>query len=59
MNLDNRTLDMTPLSSPDAAYREVLREDAEYYPLDDNVALLTLRADLERMLTGKDQRRAA
>lgn len=42
--------DRSALDSPDAAYREVLRDDAEYYALDDTVALMTIWADLERMI---------
>ncbi len=40
------------LASPEGAYREVLAEDAKYYVLDENVALITIWADLERMVGG-------
>ena len=40
------------LASPDSAYREVLAEDADYYVLDADVALITIWADLERIVGG-------
>ncbi len=53
MLMSYRSIARSALSSPEAAYREAFSEDREWGGLDDEVPLLTIWADLERMLSGE------